>query len=44
VCEAVPSVRHVLVAGEPAEFTALAAVTADPRALPPPVGCRGGTP
>ncbi|GAA1943579.1 (2,3-dihydroxybenzoyl)adenylate synthase [Kitasatospora viridis] len=31
-----PSVRHVLVAGEPAEFTALAAVDAEPDPLPGP--------
>ncbi|MFD7130749.1 (2,3-dihydroxybenzoyl)adenylate synthase [Streptomyces sp. NPDC059894] len=34
--KAVPSVEHVLVAGEPAEFTALADVDADPVALPEP--------
>ncbi len=32
----VPGLRHVLVAGEPAEFTDLASVDADPVDLPPP--------
>ncbi|MFI7500898.1 (2,3-dihydroxybenzoyl)adenylate synthase [Streptomyces sp. NPDC049687] len=34
--KAVPSVEHVLVAGDPAEFTALADVDADPVPLPVP--------
>lgn len=36
VREAVPTVAHVLVAGDPEEFTALADVDADPVALPAP--------
>ncbi|MGI5452299.1 (2,3-dihydroxybenzoyl)adenylate synthase [Streptomyces sp. CA-249302] len=36
VRKAVPSVEHVLVAGDPAEFTALADIDADPVPLPAP--------
>ncbi|MDN5916868.1 MAG: AMP-binding protein, partial [Pseudonocardia sp.] len=36
VAAQVPSVRHVLVVGEPQEHTALAAVDGDPRPLPDP--------
>lgn len=36
VLAAAPSLRHVLVAGEPAEFLALDDVDADPAPLPPP--------